>query len=193
VKWGTLADLLAQDGEATDANRAQYCEQRFQEALDFARQSAVVLQVQLNGVATEPVTLADLDVFMPGWQLTAGPPTAIAIAGMNLIALGPVPDAFGPYSATFDLVQNFPVPVLDNDWLQVSNDVIDVLLDYAQHLSLFKEGWASVNDSLYLYQRFQQHASVYNQQIMAASRFLPAIRSMSTKEETERPYREVPV
>lgn len=35
IKWGVLADMLKDDGPAHDAQRASYCEARFQEGIDL--------------------------------------------------------------------------------------------------------------------------------------------------------------
>jgi hypothetical protein len=37
VKWGVLADMLNKTGRAHDPQRAEYCEQRFQEGIDAAK------------------------------------------------------------------------------------------------------------------------------------------------------------
>jgi hypothetical protein len=37
VKYGTMADMLAKEGEANDPQRASYCEQRYQEGVELAR------------------------------------------------------------------------------------------------------------------------------------------------------------
>jgi hypothetical protein len=37
VKYGVLADMLSKEGEANDPERASYCEQRFNEAVELAR------------------------------------------------------------------------------------------------------------------------------------------------------------
>lgn len=191
VGWGAVADLLAADGEAHDKNRADYAEARYQEGVEMCRASSVILQAQLQGLPVFVSSLADFDAFTPQWQEVSGPPTGLAAAGLNLVALGPVPDAGGPYSVTLDVVRNAPLPIADSDMIQVGREDLDCILALAQVNSLFKEGWASVNDSLPLYVSAQRHMNEYNQRILAQSRFLPSLAGQSKKEEAARPYREV--
>jgi hypothetical protein len=189
-KWGALADLLFQDGEAQDIARATYAENRYQEGVSICQQAEVIYQAQLQGQPVFVDTLAGFDAFNPVWQQTPGPPTGIAAAGLNLVALGPVPDSAGPYSVVMDVVRNAPLPVLDGDFVQVGREDLDAVLGYAQHLSLFKEGAKSVADSIDLYAQFQRHAARYNARITAQSRFLPAITGQSRHEVTKRPFME---
>lgn len=37
IKYGVMADMLNKEGEANDPQRAEYCEQRFQEGIELAR------------------------------------------------------------------------------------------------------------------------------------------------------------
>jgi len=38
VKWGTMADMLKIQGQANDPIRAEYCEMRFQEGIELAKE-----------------------------------------------------------------------------------------------------------------------------------------------------------
>lgn len=189
-KWGALADLLFQDGESQDVPRATYCQQRYEEGVAMCREAQVILQAQIQGNPVFVDSLTNFDAFNPGWQLNTGPLTAIAAGGLNLVALGPVPDSSGPYSVVMDVAQNAPVPVNDADQIQIGREDLDAILGLAQHISLWKEGYASVKDSLPLYTDFQMHAARYNARVMAQSRFLSGIYRQSQKEKTSRPYEE---
>jgi hypothetical protein len=190
VKWGALADLLEQDGQAQDLAQASYCEQRYQEAVALCRDTEVILQAQLRGQPVFVDSLSDLDAFSPGWQQNPGPPTGLGSAGPNLIVLAPTPDSAGPYSVLLDVVGNASLPVNDGDQVQVGREDIDAILALAQHTALFKEGSASVNDSLDLYRQFQIHAAHFNARIQAQSLFLPALAGQSHKEKARRSYME---
>src|SRR5438105_5884009 len=117
VKWGALADLLGKDGIARDVIRANYCEQRYQQYVVLARLLPIIIHSELNGVPLIPCTLQELESSTPSWENIQKTPTDIAIAAPNLIALSPVPDQI--YSVTLDIVQTTPIPVADNDPIQI--------------------------------------------------------------------------
>ncbi len=188
VKFGALADLLFQDGEAQDPIRAAYCDRRYQEGVAMCQQAEAIFQAQLQGQPVFVDSLAGFDAFNTGWQQTPGPPTAIAAAGLNLVALGPVPDSAGPYSVVIDVVRNAPLPVSDGDFVQVGREDIDAILGYAVHLAAFKQGASNVGDTIDLYTQFQRHAARFDARINAVSRFLPAVSSQSWKEKAARPF-----
>ena len=68
IKWGAMADLLGQDGEAQDVKRAAYCQQRYREFVEIARTMAVIIQAQINGVVCPTGAVVDADSFFTGWQ-----------------------------------------------------------------------------------------------------------------------------
>lgn len=141
VKFGTLADLLQQDGLALDPTRAQYCTQRWEQGIEMAKNASVVLAARLNNVTVRINSLNDADRYSPLWQLLGGPPRELLIAGHNLLAsVPPWGGAGGPITVTLDVVRNAPVPSNAGDVIEIGQDVYDAVLDYTQHLALFKEG-----------------------------------------------------
>lgn len=139
IKWGALSDLLQGDGLALDPQRASYCTQRWDQGIEMARNASVVLDGRINDVTVRISSLADADAYSPTWQLVAGNPLGLVIAGQNLIASLPMAGG-GTYTVTLDVVRNAPVPVNPGDILQIGQDVYDAILDYAQHVALWKEG-----------------------------------------------------
>src|SRR5438309_1064099 len=148
IKWGALADLLGKDGIARDPVRAYYCEQRYQIYVRLARVLPVILHAGLNGVPLIPATLQEMDAAEPNWEsVTASPFNPVAdviIAAPNLIALNPVPDTL--YSVTLDVVRKTPT-YSDADQVQIGREQLDAILDYAEHLALFKVGGAEWHSS----------------------------------------------
>ena len=101
-----------------------------------------------------PATLAGL-VFTIS---TAG---AGLTAGQNLVAAWPPPlNASPAYPVTLDVVCNAPVPSSASDILQISADVYDSILDYAQHLALFKQGPGELQLAMGLLERAGRAAGV---------------------------------
>ena len=141
IKWGALADLLSGDGLALDPARAAYCEARWQQGIDQCVRTPVVLNAYRSTTTMLTAALAEADKFSPTWQLVPAVPRKLLLAGQNLVASWPPPGiAGGPFTLTLDVVRNAPVPSAGGDILQISADVYDTILDYAQHLALFKQG-----------------------------------------------------
>jgi hypothetical protein len=140
VKWGAMADLLGRQGESIDAQRAEYCEARWQEGLAIARQFTSIVVSYIEGVQVFPSSIAELDMYRPGWQNdTHKQPEVLAIASWNMLVTAPVPDA-GPYSVMLDVVRNAPVPSINTDKIQLGREEIEAILDYGEHLAAFKQG-----------------------------------------------------
>lgn len=183
VKWGALSDLLSSDGQSTDRARAAYCEARYRQGVALCLLNPSILQAQIADVPVQIDTITNLDNFAGAWQSasSATVPMSIGMAGRNLLALAPVPDV-GPYSVSFDLVRNMPIPVFDTDSLQVSRDALDPILDNAQHIASFKLGGSEFDATTPLYQNFIRAASELNSRLRAADVYdilikLPALAS----------------
>lgn len=159
VKWGALADLLSTDGLSLDSERAAYCEARWQQGLALAKVAPCVLTAKINNQPAQIDLLANADLYSASWQATPGVPTTVLLAGQTSIALSP-PVSTGNYSVEVDLIPNMPVPVLQTDYIQVGMDTFDLLLDYAQHVALFKEGAGQIAASQGLLTRFLEAAQL---------------------------------
>lgn len=138
VKWKALADVLSRSGEATDSNRTQYCQKMWETGTGLARMADSVKQVAFGSSIMNLLTFDELDSYNPGWMNTPGTPTTVALGGLNLVGLSPVPNAV--ITITIDVVQNMPIPVLDTDFIQVGREVWDTVLKFAFHLGMFKVG-----------------------------------------------------
>jgi hypothetical protein len=159
VKFGALADLFSQQGLAYDQTRAAYCEARWKQGIALATKSSVVLAARINGSPVQMPSLSDVDCFQPTWQTTPGSPLTVMLIGTNLIALNPPPST-ATDTILLDVVRNMPIPATTADCLGVEGWVLDAILDYAQHLSLLKEGPVQLQQSLDLLDRFLRLAGV---------------------------------
>ena len=140
------------------------------------------------GLPAIVTTLASQDAAYPGWQgLATGAPTDIALCGLNLLALRPVPNDI--YSITLDVVRNAPVPTLDETPVEVGREHLDSLLDYAEHLALFKVGGTELEASERQAQNFLRQAALSNERLSAASSFSSFVKEQSGLEEGHRPRR----
>jgi hypothetical protein len=176
IKWGALAQLLSRDSSARDVFRANYCLSRYQHGIAAVRSAPALLSARINDVPTIVDTLTNGDFYSANWQgLSAGTPDSIYYSGLNMLAISRTPDA-GPYSVTADVVANMPVPTVAGDeWLQIGRDDLGPVLDYAQHMAMFKCGGIEFISTKPLLQNFMRQCQLYNSKIGAQAIFLEYI------------------
>lgn len=180
LKWGVLADLLGKDGQARDPQRAQFAEQRYRQGVEAANMMATVVMAEINGVPLVMDSLHSLDAYRGEWQDTTGTPDTLAAAGLNLVALSPVPNAV--FSVTMDVIRNTPVPVLDADFLQIGREQLDSILDYAEHLAAFKMAGAEFAATVRQSNNFLLAAMQYNWRLAAAATYAVPTRDQVRRE-----------
>jgi hypothetical protein len=168
VKYGTLATLFSSDGQDRDEQRAQYCERRYLEAVNVARLNPSVLEAIFGTTILWGNSLFDEDAYNNSWQNQPhGPPQRLAFAGRNLVAAVPYSDQ--AYAITLDLVRNMPVPVVDGDFLQIGNEKLNMILNYAQHVASLKMGGQEFQDTVPYYQEFLKAAVLDNNRLNASA------------------------
>jgi hypothetical protein len=188
VQYGALADLLAGDGLMHDPARAAYCEARWQQGVTAARSAPVVLAARINDRPVRLASVTDADRFSPLWQNVPGVPHTLLTAGQTLVGLWPPPGAvLSPWTVTLDVVRNVAVPVNDGDTLTVTDDVVDVILDYAQHAATFKEGAGQLDAAQPLFDRFLRAAGVDAGQQQAEHPTRRPLLSQTTQDERAAP------
>ena len=191
VKYGALADLLNRESNSKDAQRAAYCNVRYQMGLKLLQFAPALLGARINNVPVSYGPLRSGDDYSPTWQaLPPGPPDRVYVAGLNLLGTSQV-DAFGTYTALVEVVQNAPVTVNPTDNVQVSRQDYDAVLDLAQHLAAFKMGGAEFQATLPLWERFLTQAAVYNKKLLELGQYTRALYETSSDQERRDPREEV--
>lgn len=163
AKWGALADLLGRESEATDVERAAYCLKRFTDGLQIMRGSNWLLQANLNGVVCDTPSLFEQDASYGNTAEWQGNPDIFPVlvnAGMDFVYAAP-----SPQSVNVKLVGNQPIPTTGADFIQVSRDVFDVVLSYAQRLASFKMGGAEFSATKGLEDDFYRAALATNKRL----------------------------
>lgn len=188
VKWGALADLLSLDGPARDLPRAAFCQQRYEQYVAMGKYLPCVVHAEMQGVSTIPVSLEELDSAEPNWMNSSSAPDDVALAGWNMMAVNPVPDSNGPYSVTLDVVRNAPVPPDDDTAVQVGREQLDMILDYAEHLALFKVGGAEWRATELQARSFTTQCLSYNKRLSATARAALAAAFSSAKQQADQPF-----
>jgi hypothetical protein len=184
AKWGALADLLNRESEATDHFRGDYCLKRYSDALKIMARSNWLLSATVNGLPVDTPALKDFDAFSPEWEVNASAWSTLIQAGMDFVAPCPV----GVVSTVgVILVQNAPIPTLDADYVQVSRDVFDVILDYAQMLATFKCGGAEFSSTKDLENNFFQAAISTNKRLANMGLYRDVVGQVGQKQNIAQP------
>lgn len=171
VKYGALNDILDSESNAKDPLRSAYAQKRYEDGLAIMSTSPAVLAARVGNVPLSVDAVRSGDDFNASWQArAAGPPSSCYSAGLNLIGFGPKPDA-GPYSVTLSVVQNFPIPTNQSDYIRVDRADYPSILDYAQHIAMFKAGGAEFAATIEQYRSFIRQASLYNSKLKELGQF----------------------
>ena len=182
VKWGAMADLLSKDGPAYDPSRAAICEARYQQGVQMAKMAICVVQAQIAAAPVPVSSVYEQDMYDATWQnITATQPTALLSAGLNLVALSPKPDAV--YAVKLDVLENADIPANDAAYVQVGQEELGAILDYAQHLAMFKVGGDEFNATQPLYDNFMRMAKNYQERLGAMVRYATPLAFQSMSQE----------
>jgi hypothetical protein len=92
-----------------------------------------------------------------------------------------------PSSVLLTLVGNCPVPVNDNDFVQVSRDVFDIILDYAQVLASFKMGGAEFTATQDLEKNFFTSALATNKRLAKMGVFADMLHLEGNRQDIDQP------
>lgn len=128
-----------------------------------------------------PTTIASLDSGHPTWQgetIASGGgvptrPILWAPAGLNLIAIWPA--VTQPAVLVVDGIITTPVLSADGDYVNLGEEDLSTLLDYALHVLSFREGGARFQATLPAYTRFLTAATERNGKLAEARFFRGAL------------------
>ena len=189
IKWGALAYILSTESNAKDTARAQYCDQRYKLGIKLLQGAAALLAMRINNEYLQIDSVTSGDQYNAQWQAqSTGRPKGVYQSGLNLFAFSPVP--WDTYSAMATVVQNAPLPDganPDTSYVQVSQEVLDVILDYAQHIASFKMGGAEFVSTMPLFQRFLMEAAVYNSKLKEMAEYTTFLLGISQQDENDDP------
>jgi hypothetical protein len=191
VKWGAIGDLLNGEPEATDTQRAEYCMNRFADGLTLMRAMPWLLWAEIDGVLVDTPGMVEMDQYAYGWDFSAYGTwplgrQALVVAGIDFVGTSPVFTA-GGHSVGLNVVANAPIPTQDTDYVQVSRDVFDLILDYAQHISAFKQGGQEFQQTYPLLKNFAQAAMQTNKRLAALGLFRDALLTEGNRQDSALP------
>ena len=186
IKYGALYDVLSEDNECKDQERANYCRQRYLEGLQLMIQMPWCLQAWVNEFPVDVVSLAAADRFNYEWQSRATAYPGLVVGGIDLWALSPAPVSLT--SVTMLLVGNAILQmVTDADQVQVPRDVMDAILDEAQHIAAFKHGGLEFSETSALHKSFVDCAMRWNSRLRESGIFPTDLRPLNQRQFEQQP------
>jgi len=189
VKWGVVADLLSKDGQARDHQRADYATNRYQMGVKLALLNPSVAVAYVNGAHVPVVSLQELDAMEPEWESTTpGQPQVLALAGHNLAAFWPTPDA--DYGVELDVTAEAPIPATDGADVQIGQEELSAISDMAFHLACFKMGADELSATMQASENLFAIATAQNERIRGFTTSPEPLHDRSQRERKRRRYRE---
>ena len=185
LKYGVLADMLSNAPEASDPDRFYYCQKRYEQGLQLMMQMPWILNAFVNEVPVDTPPVIGKDRYSYEWQSKPTTWPGVVVGGIDLFSLAPIPTATTGVRLT--VVGNAPQPTSDGDFIQASRDVVDVLLDYAQHVAVWKCGGYDLTKTVPLLQNLVQYAQETNSRLRESGIFATDLRPPVSKQDLENP------
>ena len=144
-------------------------------------------QARIDNVPCDTPSVEEADNFDNEWQSNPDAQTQIVRGGIDLFAVSPTIPTGGSVSVTLSLVGNAPIPATDGAYMQVSRDVLDVILDEAEHLAQFKHGGAEFAQSMPLHQNIIKMAVETNRRLRESGIFATTLRPPVSRQDEAQP------
>lgn len=186
--WGALSDLLGSGTEKQDQERAEYARKRYEQFVELLQHYPFVFSASADGVPIYVDAVEVLDFYEPNWRTTSANPSVVGLAAQNLVAF---PTA-AKMNVVLFLCANASLPTADGDCIVLGQEVIDAILDYAQHTASFKMGGADFQATMPLFEHIVKLAAQRNAKIAAMSTFRDVLYGRVNREEQENPKEKSP-
>lgn len=131
---------------------------------DVPKQVASIRRITVDSSPLTPTSMWELDMGYPGWQGVTGSAIFWAPRGINKIAVYPSPTSG---SIIFEGYAEVPFLTGDGDYIQLGDEEISGILDYAHHYLTLKEGGKEFGDAKNLLSNFIQAAVLRNSRLLA--------------------------
>ncbi len=183
VKYGALADLLTGGGQISDDLRGQYCTQRYQQAVAFAKDARTIIRLTCNGLPLPIDSLDAMDAGTPFWRNQPGPPQVAGVL-YDLLAIGPVDQT---YNIGIDVVQAAPVPFALGDFLPIGDENLDDILSYVANYLTLKCGGNEFKSTMVNYDQYMKAVATRKGVNAAKITYLEPLLGMWQREQGVRP------
>ena len=173
--YGALADVLANSPEGRDSARAKYCLERYEQGRKAMLKLPWLLDASVASISVDTPSYKEMDSWNQNWESRqpVDDPN-IVVGGIDFVALAPFASVYGAtVSAILTVVGNTPIPTADGDFVQLSRDGVDQVLNYAQHVASFKMGGKDFALTMPLFEQFEAYCRKKNAQYAALGIFRP--------------------
>jgi hypothetical protein len=181
--YGALADLLSEEPESTDRQRAAYCLKRYTDGLQMMRESNWFTQAFVNGVVADTPSLETKDRWSIGWQEDTGGIPGIVTDGIDQLNASPATAV----SVQMNVVANAPFLDSTNTYVQVARDDWDQVLNYTQHVASFKMGGPEFQSTLPLLDEFFKYCRSRNRRNATYGLYVDVLNLQGMKQDIELP------
>lgn len=178
--YGALADCLSNSPEAVDPARAKYCLDRHQRGMKAMMSLPWLLSATVASSPVDTPSFREMDAYAQNWeQEWPAIDPQIVVGGMDFVALAPFnPPTVSPavpvnVSSILTLVGNAPIPSAPNAAIQLSPDGIEAVLNYSQHIAMFKSAGADFAATIPLYEQFESYCRSINSNYAALGVYRP--------------------
>jgi hypothetical protein len=159
--------------------------ERYQDGLKIMKASNWLVSATINGVPVDTPSVREFDAWQAEWENNATAWPSLVTAGTDFFAVSPIPAQLA--GVTMTVIGNAPIPILDTDFVQVSRDVMDVILDYAQVLAAFKQGGAEFSSTMDLEKNFFKMAAETNKRLWKTGIFPDLVHDEGKREDRHQP------
>lgn len=146
------------------------------------KQLGAVNRILFNGTPLTLISLSELDWGFPGWQGVTGTPVYWAPVGIDKFVLSPQPSSgslkLEGYQETIRLIS-------DGEFIQLGDEEMTRILDYAHHYLTFKEGFPELQASMSGFKRFVDAAATRNNRLLPLATYINLMGQV--RDEQERP------
>ncbi len=134
----------------------------------WASGAMVVQRIETSNTHLDPVDIGELNEMNPTWLTTAaGTPSTWLQLGFGSFIL--YPKTSGTLSSTLYTLDKITVPTSDSDYIQVGDEDLPAIVDFATFIARLKEGGKEASESVGLIQNFLKAAAKYNANILNTS------------------------
>jgi len=189
IKYATLSYLLAGEGMIKDSMRAEYAEQRYQQAVDLIKDDQFQLRYMVNNIPLNMDALFNIDAGYPRWRNQSGKPFLGGVLFDFFVPVPGIPDQI--YGITADVAKTAPLPQL-NDFINLGREEMDHLTDYVSHILTFKCGGDEFQSTMKTYDSYMRAVARRKAINTAKIRYLTPIFDQPTREWNLRPDQKEP-
>jgi hypothetical protein len=131
---------------------------------DLPKQITSVRRVTFSGTPLNQISTPELDLGFGDWESATGTPEFWAPEGINLIAIYPTDNVTVVVEGTADA----PWLNTDADFIDIGDDDLNAILEYAHHYLTFKEGGQEFKASMADLTSFTEQGADRNGRLRAA-------------------------